>query len=118
MTAIKKFREALGLTQRKLSQETGFTEGMISRWERGETPSDSALEEFKNYAVKAGRPDLVAILDPRPFTVKKVILPPKRGSGVDPHSLLDEIMQSDDAQAKLAVENFLFITTQYLRGAK
>jgi hypothetical protein len=47
-----------------------------------------------------------------------VILPPTSGQAIDPHSLLDEILQSQDAEAKLMTESFLFVTTQYLRGMK
>ena len=118
MIDFKKFRKALCRTQREFSQKTGFTEGMISRWERGETPSEKTLEVLKTYTVKIGRPELITLLDPRPFGLSRLILPPEPGRAVDPHSLLDEVLQSDDDQAKLAVENFLFVTTQYLRGVK
>jgi transcriptional regulator with XRE-family HTH domain len=118
VNAVNKFRESLGLTQAELARELGFSVGIISQWERGRIVSDAALEKLKTYAVQRDRADLAALFDPLPFTVKRVVLPPQRGSGIDPHSLLNEILQSDDQQAKLAVENFLFITTQYLRGSK
>ncbi len=118
MNSVKKFRESLGVSQAELAAALHFSVKTISDWENGRTVSEEALEKLKTYAVSQGRADLAALFDPRPFTVKKVVLPPQGGSAIDPHSLLDEILQSDDVQAKLAVENLLFITTQYLRGAK
>lgn len=119
MILIKEIRGALGLTQRKLSQEIGFTEGMISRWERGEIVSVAAQEKLKAYAIKQGRGDLAALLDQKPPQVRRVAYPPKSPGGeAGPHVLLDEILQSDDDSAKLAVENFLRFMAQYLRGPK
>jgi DNA-binding transcriptional regulator YiaG len=118
LNSVRKFRDSLGMTQAALAQVLGLSESIIRQYEAGRHVSDAAADKLKTYAVQRGRADLAALFDPRPFTIRRVFHPAHRGAGIDVHALLDEILQSNDPQAKLAAENFLFITTQYLRGAK
>ena len=106
------------MSQVSLARAVGVSESLVRQYESGRRVSDPVLDKLKSYAVEQGRADLAALFDPQPFSVRKVLLPPKAGSAIDPHSLLDEVLQSDDVQVKLAVEQLLFITTQYLRGVR
>lgn len=113
---VRAVRTALGMTQMAFSQAVGLSYQSIQSFERGTRPSDATLERLKTFAVERGLAHLV--LEFFPAQVTRVFEPAPRGSGLDLHALLDEILQASDPTARLTTENFLFMATQYLRRPK
>lgn len=58
MNAIEKYRKKIGISQSKLADILGVTQGTISQWEKGVTsPTVSKLPEIAK-ALNCGIPDL------------------------------------------------------------
>lgn len=109
---LRDLRRRLDMSQTQLANALGLSPQAIGGYERPD-PSDATLERIKTFAVQQGHADLV--LEHFPAQITRIIEPAPRGSGLDLHALLDEILQTGDATTRLTTENFLFIATQYLR---
>jgi transcriptional regulator with XRE-family HTH domain len=109
------------MTQTEFARVVGLSYAMLQQYEAGRKVSDTALDRLRSFATERGRPDLAMLFDPAAFHVRRVYEPapsPASGPALDLHALLDEILASDDPTSRLAIENLLLITTQYLRRSQ
>jgi len=117
---IKQLRETLGLSQAKFGDLVGRSWQSIHAYETGNNVSDEAWRLIESWAAENGHADVLLASGPTP-QIRRIFEPPPRpvaGAALNLHALLDEILQSGDPTATLAVENLLAITTQYLRRPK
>lgn len=118
---VKRLREELGLTQIELADASGVGYHSLCQYEADRKISETALDKLRTFAIQRDRPDLAVLFGSAPFRVRRIFEAaphPSTGAALDLHTLLDEILQSGDPTATLAVENLLAITAQYLRRPK
>ncbi len=117
---IKRLRKGLGLSQADFGRLIGRSWQSIHSYETTDTVSDEAWRAIETWAAENGYGDVLLGSGP-PMRVRRVFEPAPRpiaGAGINLHALLDEVLQSEDPCARLCLENFLLITTQYLRRPK
>ena len=115
---VRRLRAALGLSQVEFGRLISRSQQSVRDYEAGKTPSETTVNAIKSLAVERGYAYLLITED---FAIQRIFEPaphPSDSAAVDLHGVLDEILQSGDRTATLAVENLLAITAQYLRRPK
>jgi transcriptional regulator with XRE-family HTH domain len=126
---VKTLRELLGLNQADFGRLFNRAWQSVQQYEGGRRPPAEVIEKLKNIATANGHADVAIALSGSDWTVKRVFHPgetiisapkPKAGgsSGDDRghlHALLDEILDSGDADALQAVIPNLEVFAKYVR---
>ena len=131
------------MTQVDFGRELGRVHQSVQGYESGKTPPPDVIEKYKTLAIAHGRGDLAVELageDWKNYRPRRVIHPgetsigtarekgPKDKSGLAPadplrvhwHTILDEILDSGQADAINAIEYVLLVTEErvHLKGRK
>lgn len=117
----RKLRTALGWNQTKFATALGLSLATIQNYERGVSPSESAIVKMQTLAASYGLVDEGFALDHKPFVVRKVIepghhvrAPNPRGNDLSDnlHDLLDRIMNAGNSSDIAALEAVLQALSQ------
>jgi transcriptional regulator with XRE-family HTH domain len=121
-SAIRRLRQALGLTQQQLAQELEMSIASIQSYERGSRPSQSAVDKLKTMAARAGLADIAIELGDRTFGVSKLFGPGTKrvrvpsATGVDMgdalHDALDQVLAGNDSDLIQMVESVLLVAVK------
>ncbi len=136
---VRRLRETAGLTQQEFAQATGLSYASIQGWESGKRVGRSSVERLKSFAAEKGFADIALQLSSDEWQVRRVLhpgetlisrpkpgaeelpevtLPPAsrtRGRNAQWHQLLDEVLDSGNSDAIIAVQNNLTVFARYVR---
>jgi DNA-binding transcriptional regulator YiaG len=126
--AIRRLREALGISQQELASLLNMSIGSIRAYERGAKPSEATMEQLKSMAARNMLPDIALDLDDRDFPAKRVFTPetnrvrlPANPTGSDLsdvlHNMLDLILESGKIEAITALEATLNLAKSYINSS-
>src|SRR6185312_8016496 len=114
VSAVRKLREALGMSQQKFANELEMSVASVRAYESGQRISHATLEKLKSLAGRHMLPDIALDLDDRPYAPTKVFGPgqkprlPRNPASTDMgdvlHAALDEILAAGHSDAIAAVE--------------
>ncbi|MBM3774840.1 MAG: helix-turn-helix domain-containing protein [Acidobacteria bacterium] len=112
---IRQIRQAAGLNQSDFARLLGRSIQSLQGYERGRVPPAEVVEKLKVLARQHNRADLVPALEGHPTAVARVI--PRRAAERQRwHDILDEILDSTEADAITAVEQALSVFANYVRA--
>ena len=131
---VKRLRDELGLTQVQFAGAAGVALSTVANVEGGKQVERATVEKFKTLAADRGYPDIAMELSSDDWQVRGVIQPgeiliSQAGSGPKKapsfvrdqrsrwHSLLDEILDSGNADAISAATQNLDLFARYVRQA-
>lgn len=126
-TVVRKIREALRMSQQEFAHELGMSIGSVRSYEAGTNLSEGALEKLKSLAARKMLPDFALALDSRDFAVREVFDPGKRvrlprvPAGQDLgdvlHQMMDEVLESGNVEAIVALESVLHLCVSRVTSA-
>jgi DNA-binding XRE family transcriptional regulator len=129
---LEHFRSELRLSQERLAGLIGLSGASIRRFEDGANVSPEILEKLKALALERKRPDLAIALSSDEWPVQQILdadetpifqgkkKMPKgaRDLGSELHSLLDDILQSPNAEAVDLAETTLRFCARAVAGQR